>query len=211
MKGLIIKDLLNLKKQFNKKDIFIGVFLFIFLNVTFKEISVLIGSIIILFIASGYCTTLAFCDIKVNWKEYQDLLPLSIWEIVGARYIVTIGIEIFLFVVCLLFNILFYNRDYQYWYILYVIFGVIYVQMLIALPTSIIKNGTSSSNVMMVFLAISLILYWLIQWGNISLEGIITFMLLHKEIIVILSLLAIVLATILSLIFTARNYYHEYN
>lgn len=91
MIGLILKDLMNLKKQF-KVFGFIIIFYFIFSMAT-KNNS-MFGTMVTLVFAMLPITALAF-DEKANWDKYALTMPVSRSEIVMSKYILGIISSLF--------------------------------------------------------------------------------------------------------------------
>ncbi len=91
MIGLVLKDLINLKKQL-KIFIFMLVFYFIF-SMTTKNGS-MFGTMVTLLFAMQPITALAF-DEKANWDKYALAMPVSRAEIVISKYVLGILLSLF--------------------------------------------------------------------------------------------------------------------
>lgn len=91
MIGLVLKDLINLKKQL-KIFIFMLVFYFIF-SMTTKNGS-MFGTMVTLLFAMQPITALAF-DEKANWDKYALAMPVSRAEIVISKYVLGIVLSLF--------------------------------------------------------------------------------------------------------------------
>lgn len=174
MLGLIKKDILVMKHQLHRRDILIVVGLVLFLFWGLNEYAMPLMSVICLMTVSGYCNTIAICDLRTRWDEYESVLPVTILRRVLARYIVCIGMLILmlgcLFLINLFLSIIDKNINFH---ILIIEFMLAYVQMLIALPVSLCKGGEKSSYVLCVFLGIIAIICWGIKFWGVSIEKVI--------------------------------------
>ena len=86
MKGLIIKDFLNLKKH-SKYYIILMIFYFI-LGIA-NEDFIMFGSMIIVFSAILPITAISY-DEKNNWDSYALTMPISRKDLIVSRYILGI-------------------------------------------------------------------------------------------------------------------------
>lgn len=86
MKGLVLKDLINLKKQLKVIGLII-LFYFIFSKTTNNNS--MFGTMVTLVFAMLPITALAF-DEKANWDKYGLTMPVSRPEVVMSKYILGI-------------------------------------------------------------------------------------------------------------------------
>lgn len=171
MLGLIKKDILVMKHQLHTRDFLIMVSLVIILFWGLGKYAMPIMAAVFLIVVSGYCNTIAICDARTQWDEYESILPVSIKKRVLARYIVCAGM-LLLMLICLFFInfvLAFYSRDMQN-NILLAEFYVAYVQMLVAIPISLKRGGEKSSYVLCIFLSIIALMCWGIKTLGFHIE-----------------------------------------
>lgn len=91
MKGLLIKDLLNLKKNFSTVIIMIALyFLFAFKS---GDPSILVGMIVLLFTTMSI-TSISYDDLA-KWDKFALAMPLSRKKIIYSKYILAIVLSLF--------------------------------------------------------------------------------------------------------------------
>lgn len=160
MLGLIKKDIMLMKHQFHARDILIMACLILFLT-RLGNYTMFFLAAICLVVVSGYCNTLATCDLKSRWNEYESVLPIAVRKRVAARYIGSIGMLILMLALLLGVNVIisFYSRGIPFNIIILLFYGA-YLHMMIALPISLKSGGEKASYVTVVFLAILAVISW---------------------------------------------------
>lgn len=174
MLGLIKKDILVMKHQLHIKDILILGVLIIFSFWGPERFAMPIISAFLLIVVSGYCNTIAICDARTQWDEYESILPIAIKKRVSARYIVCTGMLLLMLIGLLFINCILsvYSRD-MHINILLIEFCAAYIQMLVAIPISLNRGGEKSSYVLCVFLCIIALICWGIKTLEFQIERLI--------------------------------------
>ncbi|GEM_PF-4936413 len=200
MKGLVIKDLLNLKHYFSKKDIIvIGILVFVVTS-TLTQYAIPIISAIGLMIVGGYCNTFSISDRESQWKEYESILPVTLGQRVKSRYIVCLGLLCLLFLIMCIINLIAGNilNLTNYFTLLLIEFIFVYLQVLIALPASFSKGKDGASYVWILFLIIILAIYLLVKYNLISFSLLLKVLNFNNIQTSIFSLMILILGTITS-------------
>lgn len=200
MKGLIMKDLLNLKHYFSKKDIFVlGILVFVITSTLTKYASPIIGAIGLMVVA-GYCNTFSISDMQSQWKEYEGILPITLERRVKARFIVCLGLLLGVFLILSVLNFILGNilNQTNYFTLLVLEFIFAYLQVLVALPFSLNKGKNGASYVWCIFLIILIGLYLLGKYNDFSFLSLLTILDFSKGTNIILSFVILVIGTIVS-------------
>lgn len=104
MKGLIIKDLLNLKKYL-LTILLIIIFLIAFMSFSFEDSSITVSIIIIIINSMMTITTFSFDEIT-KWDMYAMSFPISRKNLVLSKYILALILGIIGFIMSLFISIL---------------------------------------------------------------------------------------------------------
>jgi len=163
MKGLIIKDLLNLKKNFSA--ILTLVIFYAFIAYTSEDSSVLIGMITMM-LTMMTITSIAYDDLA-KWDKYALAMPISRKDIILSKYILLIMLDMIGIAISIVITFIITKlkgSDVNYLLIIsYSIFAVSLIFGCIILPL-IFKFGVEKSRLMMmgvfaVPVAVTYILY----------------------------------------------------
>lgn len=207
MKGLVIKDLIQIKHMLQKRD---AVFVVGLIAVTFfcvPEYAGLLISAFFLFTVSGYSNTVAICEAQTQWNEYEAVLPLTLGQRVKAKYYFAIGLLCCMFCITIVLNFFvhfIFKSDY-YFEILLIEFWFAYMQMLFAIPCNIKKDENSGGYVFGIFLVVILLIYAVSKYFGSSLFQVLLF--LGNQIVLIVAFpISIILGTIISYKISLKNY-----
>ncbi|MDD4692308.1 MAG: ABC-2 transporter permease [Eubacterium aggregans] len=86
MKGLLLKDLLNLKQQLRTMLFILGIWLFI--AIVSRDGSFFSG-VMMIFILILPMNTMAY-DEKAHWERFALTMPVSRWDIVLSKYLLSL-------------------------------------------------------------------------------------------------------------------------
>lgn len=165
MKGLIIKDLLTLKKS-GKMIIALVVF-YLIISFISKDASILAGMISILF-AMFPITALAY-DERAKWDKYALAMPVSRDDMVISKYILGLMLCFAGFLLNLLFQLVSGNWNIENLLASVVIFGVGIVFFSVIMPIMYRFGVEKGRIVMIVFVSIPFIIGIIInQFGDMS-------------------------------------------
>lgn len=103
MIGLMLKDLLNLKRH---SKVYLLLIIFYFVIGIINESSVMFSSMITLVAAMLPITAMAY-DEKSKWDRYALTMPLSRVSLVLSKYILSMLFLIPVFIISMVFNLLF--------------------------------------------------------------------------------------------------------
>lgn len=101
MRGLIIKDLVNLKAQ--ARVMLVLVVFYVFIAIT-SENTAILGGIIAVLAAMLPITAMAY-DEKAKWDKYALSMPLTRTDLVLSKYILGLGFSMVAFLVNIAFNL----------------------------------------------------------------------------------------------------------
>lgn len=103
MKGLILKDLLNLRKQARVILLFIGLY---FVMGVINQNGDSFGGVVALLFAMLAVTALAY-DERAGWDKYALTMPVSRQDLVISKYVLGVLLSFTGFVINLVFQVLF--------------------------------------------------------------------------------------------------------
>lgn len=150
MSGLILKDLLNLKKQ---SKIYMAFIIFYgFLAFTSKDTSFL-GGIVCIFCAMLPITALAY-DERSNWDRYALSMPISRKDIIISKYLLGILCSFLGFLICFLFNIFSNSLSNETLALSLLFFGIAILLISILLPI-LFKFGVEKGRLIMMIVIFS--------------------------------------------------------
>ncbi|ATD54156.1 ABC-2 transporter permease [Clostridium chauvoei] len=150
MSGLILKDLLNLKKQ---SKVYIAFIIFYgFLAFTSKDTSFLNG-VICIFCAMLPITALAY-DERSNWDRYALSMPINRKDIIISKYLLGILCSFLGFIICFLFNIFSNSLSKETLALSLLFFGISIILISILLPI-LFKFGVEKGRLIMMIVLFS--------------------------------------------------------
>lgn len=145
MKGLILKDFINLKKQ-SKLIGLVALFYLIFSKATNNNS--MFGTIMLMVFAMMPITALSF-DEKANWDKYGLTMPVSRTEMVLSKYILGIILSLFALILNFIAQILLGTEmNIENIVSILVIFGISIVFISLLLPI-IFKFGVEKGRMLM--------------------------------------------------------------
>jgi len=146
MKGLILKDFINLKKQ--SKVIGVLVVFYFLLSITTKNNS-MFGAMMLILFAMMPITAISY-DEKANWDKYGLTMPVSRTEMVLSKYILGLILSTFALVLNFIVQILMGTEmNTENITIIFVIFGVSIIFISLLLPI-MFKFGVEKGRMLMI-------------------------------------------------------------
>jgi len=109
MKGLILKDLLNLRKQTRVILLFVG---FYFVLGIINQNGDSFGGVVALLFAMMAVTALAY-DEKAGWDKYALTMPVSRADLVVSKYVLGVMLSLVAFLLNLIFQVVFVNTAFM--------------------------------------------------------------------------------------------------
>jgi len=148
MKGLILKDFINLKKQ--SKAIGVLVVFYLLLAIATKNIS-MFGAIILILFAMMPITALSY-DERANWDKYGLTMPVSRAEMVLSKYILGLILSLFALILNFIVQILMGTEmNTENITINFVIFGASIIFISLLLPI-MFKFGVEKGRILMILI-----------------------------------------------------------
>ncbi len=146
MKGLILKDFINLKKQ--SKVIGVLVVFYLLLAITTKNNS-MFGAMMLILFAMMPITAISY-DERANWDKYGLTMPVSRTEMVLSKYILGLILSSFALVLNFIVQILMGTEmNTENITIVFVIFGVSIIFFSLLLPI-MFKFGVEKGRMLMI-------------------------------------------------------------
>lgn len=159
MKGLLLKDLMNLKKQaviYLAFILFYGLVSFSNNNVSF------IGGMICMVSAMMPLTALSF-DERANWDKYALTMPVSRRDIVLGKYVLGLLCATGGLAILLLFQLVLPDKAEEDWMVIFTLYAASIFYLALLLPV-LFKLGVEKGRiVMMPFFAIPFLVILLIS------------------------------------------------
>lgn len=144
MKGLLLKDLLNLKKQVKLYVIFI--IFYMVLSITSKDTSFVSG-IICVFCAMLPMTALSY-DERASWDKYALSMPITRKNIVISKYILGLLCSVIGAIITLTFNFIISGYSYNSIILTLIFWGLSILFMTIIFPI-LFKFGVEKGRLVM--------------------------------------------------------------
>lgn len=146
MKGLIIKDFINLKKQ--SKIIGVLVIFYLLISITSKNNS-MFGAMILLLFTMMPITAISY-DEKANWDKYGLTMPVSRTDMVLSKYILGLILSSFALVLNFIAQILMGTEmNTENITVIFVIFGISILFFSFILPI-MFKFGVEKGRMLMI-------------------------------------------------------------
>lgn len=146
MKGLLLKDLLNLKKQW----VIVGALIIFYALLALQSGSgAMLGGVLAVLAAMMPVTAFSF-DEKAKWDKYALSMPVSRRDLVLSKYIFGLGFCVLAFAVNMVFNSLLDsgNKLKETLIISYALFAVSLLFMLLILPV-LFRFGVEKGRLLM--------------------------------------------------------------
>ncbi len=177
MKGLIFKDLINLKTYV--KSLGLVASLFLIISIVNKSLSFFLGYIMMMSI-TVMIATFSY-DEKVEWNHYAMTLPIERKDIVKSKYILGFGIILPLTLLIVLSLVIYQIiqgqpiMENENIFITLTVGAIACVMMMLILPFLFKYGSTIGVYVMMGIAVIPMAIFAIIEALNISLTGLISF------------------------------------
>ena len=157
MKGLILKDLMNLKKQayiYLALVLFYAVFALVYKNSSF------FGGMLCILSAMTPITAMAY-DERANWDKYALTMPVSRRDIVLSRYLLGLLCATAAFVLLVLFQTLIPYKEEGMWNVSLIFYAISIVYISLLLPILFWLGVEKGRLLMMLFLLIPILIGFL--------------------------------------------------
>ena len=181
MKGLIIKDILNLKK--NLRTTLLMIIVFTFMAYGSGDPSYIIGMTVLIFTTMSI-TSMAY-DELAKWDSYALSMPISRRNIVLSKYVLSIILSVLSVVISTIISyvLILLKSDMNGFELLltsYIVFGISILFICVILPL-IYKFGVEKSRLLMIgVISIPTVIFLAINKLNINMPGEKQFIMLLK-------------------------------
>lgn len=151
MRGLLIKDIVNLKSQARVMLVLVAFYIFIAIS---SENTAILGGIIAILAAMLPITAMAY-DEKAKWDKYALTMPITRRDLVLSKYFLGIGFSILAFGINILLNFLLgYYPTKEIFILSAALLGASFLFLTLVLPV-MFKYGVEKGRIVMMLLIFS--------------------------------------------------------
>lgn len=167
MKGLIIKDILNLKKQAKIMIVLLVVYLLISIKAADSDF---FGGVVMMISAMLPITALSY-DERAKWDSYALSMPVSRKQMVASKYILSIIFCFLAFVLNIIYKFIFSSQTASEIFVIagaFIVIGLFYTALLMPF---VFYFGTEKARfILMIFLAIPMVLVTIFANSNMAMD-----------------------------------------